>query len=417
MNKKRIVFLIGIALIMSNPMTRATVISGNFYTEFYSYESKIPEANSHLRSLQGFRFNVKDVFKPGFTAYVNGRLASDISNKLSNDPDYRVFGAYLQYTPKSRKFMVRAGRQFLYEGLGGFTLDGGKLKAKLGKYLSATAYGGTMPGPSFFTYNQVNRWDRRNAIGGRVNVRATGNTSFNISFLQKNVNDILDSRLIGFDYLCKRERFSNRMRVDYDLYNKRLKYLSFSPRYKCAQGHSVRMEYSYRKASFGANSIFSVIKSNPVHQGRMNWTYKMDRALFGMGNVSYTKYSDRSNLSLRIGASYNGHSSGIVYSNGYGGSKIGLFGNLRFGLTDKLKLYTNIDMYNIKLDSDLEETETLVAAAFGGRYSLSKQINARVEIQILTNPLYDYDTRGYLRLDYSLFKKVKSARQVGGDSK
>ena len=409
--------LVGVVLLMTHAPTQATTISGNLYTEFYSYESKIPEANSHLRSLQGFRLNVKDVFKPGFSAYVNGRLASDISTKLSNDPDYRVFGAYLQYAPKSRKFMARAGRQFLYEGLGGFTLDGGKLKVKFGKYLSATAYGGTIPGPSFFTYNQVNRWDRRNAIGGRVNVKATGNTSFNISFLQKNVNDILDSRLIGFDYLCKKERFSSRMRADYDLYNKRLKYISISPRYKCAQGHSVRMEYSYRKASFGANSIFSVIEPNPVHQGRMNWTYKMDKALFGMGNVSYTKYSDRSNLSLRVGVSYNGHSGGIVYSNGYGGSKIGLFGNLRHSLTDKLKLYTNIDMYTTKLDSDLQESQTLVAASFGGRYSLSKQINARVEIQVLTNPLYDYDTRGYLRLDYSLFKKVKNTRQAGGDSK
>ncbi|MEE9554773.1 MAG: hypothetical protein V3W18_10790, partial [candidate division Zixibacteria bacterium] len=320
-------------------------------------------------------------------------------------------------SPKSRKYVARAGRQFVYEGLGGFTLDGGKLRVKIGKRFSATAYGGTIPGPSFFTYNQVNRWDRRNAIGGRVNVKATEAFAFNISFLQKNQNDILDSRLMGFDYLCKRERFTHRLRFDYDLYNKRPRYISFSPRYNYSQGHSIRIEYSYRKASFGANSIFSVIKPNPVHQVRTNGTFKIDEALFGLGTISYTKYSDNSNLSLRVGGSLNGHSGGIVYSNGYGGSKIGFFGNLRRSLNDDLKLYANIDMYNIKLETDLEESETLVAAAFGGRYSITKQINARVEVQVRTNPLYDYDTRGYLRLDYSLFKKIIKAEQAGGDAK
>ena len=417
MNKKVILLIIGVTLLAAASTGTAAKLSGNLYTEFYSYESQIPDTNSHLRSHQGFRLNVSDAFIPGLTVFANGRVASDISTKLSTDPDYRVFGAYLQYQPKSRKFAVRAGRQFVYEGLGGFILDGGKLKADMGKYVSAAVFAGTIPGPSFFVYDQVNKWDRRNAIGGRVNIKATEMASFNLSYLQKSINDLLDSRLIGVDYLCKRSRFSQRLRVDYDLYFERLKYISYSPQYKYAQGHSVRMEYAYRKPSFGINNIFSVVKSNSIHQVRMNGTFKVDEQFYSIGAVSYTKYSEKSNLSLRAGANYKGHTGGVVYSSGYGGSKVGIFGGLRYSVSSDLSLYGNIDMYNLKLDTDDEESESSMAAALGGRYKISSSFNARAEIQILTNPLYDYDTRGYLRIDYSIFKEIRGIGQEGGDAR
>ncbi len=409
--------IIGVALAGMADYGAAARLSGNLYTEFYSYQTKIPEANSYLRSYQGYRVNVSDAFVPGLTVFASGRVASDISTKLPTDPDYRGFSAYMQYQPKSGKYALRAGRQFVYEGLDGFILDGGKLRAKIGKRLSATVYAGSMPGPSFFIYNQVNKWDRRNAVGGRVNVKTGESYSFNFSYLQKSKDDLLDSRLIGFDHLFSRGKYTNRLRVDYDILFERLKYLSLSPRIRYSRGHTLRAEYAYRKPSFGRNDFLSVIESNSINQARLSGTYKLDENVHGIGGVSYTKFSDASSISLRVGANNKAHNGGIVYSSGYGGSKIGLFGGLRFGLTADFTVYGNIDMYNYKLDTDEDESESTVAAALGGWYRISGSFSARAELQALTNPRYDYDTRGYLRVDYSISKEIRGLGQEGGEGR
>lgn len=407
----------GTAIILLAGTAAATDIAGNLYSEFYAYETRVPDTVSHLRSLQGFRFDVRDAFYQGFSLYVNGRVASDISNKLSNDPDYRVYGAYAQYQPASGKFMVRAGRQYVYEGLGGFFLDGGRLKFDVGKRASLSGFAGTLPGPSFYTYDQVNKWNSNNAFGGRIHVKASSGLALNASYLQKDIDENLDSRLIGFDGVYAKGRCSNRFRIDYDLYFKRLKLLTIAPQMRFKKGHSVRIEYLYKKPSFGQSSIFSVVKSNPIHQFRLHGLYKAGEELYGSGSVIITKLKDDSYVSLRVGPVYKGQSGGIVFADGYGGSKIGVYGGLNRAMTEDLSLYANIDMYSFKLDTEQDDSETSISGVLGGRYKIFKGLNARAEVQVLSNPLYDYDTRGYLRVDYGFLNNRVNNGSGGGSSK
>jgi len=408
---KIVLSLTGVALFAASGT--ATTISGNVYTEFYSYESKIPASNSHLRSLQGYRLNISDAFISGLSAFASGRLASDISDKSPTDPDYRVFGAYLQYRSRSDRFLIRAGRQFVYEGLGGLTLDGGKLKIAVGKNISLSGFGGTVPGPSFFTYDQVNRWNRRNAFGGRVSVKASGKLGLNFSFLQKEVDENLDARLIGLDAAYRKGRCSNSLRVDYDLYAKKVKLVSLRPQFRYKGGHDIRLEYSYRKPLLGYNSVFSVIDAKSIHQARLNAVYRNSTDLRTIAAVAYTMFSDDSNINIRAGVIFKGQSGGLAASSGYGGTKVGFFGGLRHDLNDDLTVYGNLDMYNLKLDSDEDEQEMFITAVFGGAYDVMKNLGARAEIQILSNPVYDYDTRGYVRLDYD----IQYTGNGGGDAK
>ncbi len=395
----------------------ATVVNGNFYTEFYSYRVKLPEDQSRLRSQQGFRLNVRDALTPGLSFYVRGRMASDISNKLTNDPDYRVYGAYLQYTCSRKIVSGRAGRQFVYEGLSAFTLDGVRLKLNYKERLSIAGFAGTTPGPSFFNYDEINEWKDSNAWGGRLQISAINNLKLNFSYLEKGFQDNVDSRLAGFDARFKRNRCSTELRLDYDMLFERMKLFSIRPRYKLKGGHSVRFEYTYRKPSFGQSNIFSVFKSRPYHQVRLNPVYKISPALYGSGSFSYTKYNDDNQLNIRVGGSYKGQSGGVVFADGYGGTKLGIYAFVLREMNPKLDLYANIDMYNYKLNSDEDETETSISTAIGGKYELFKGLHARAELQILSNIRYDYDTRFYIRAEYNFISRGISQGYEGGESR
>lgn len=416
--RKTVTLIIAGAFVVAfwSPST-ATVVTGNFYTEFYSYRVKLSDDQSQLRSLQGLRLNARDALVPGLSFYVRGRIASDILNKLPDDPDYRVYGAYLQYDCSRKIVSVRAGRQFVYEGLSAFTMDGARLKLSFNERLSIAGFAGTTPGPSFFNYDEINEWKDSNAWGGRLQIDAISNLKLSFSYLEKGLRDNVDSRLAGFDAGFKRNRFSTELRFDYDVLFERMKLFSIRPRYKLKAGHSVRFEYTYRQPSFSQSNIFSVFKSRPYHQVRFNPVYKISPALYGSGSFSYTRYDDDDQLNIRVGGSYKGQSAGVVFADGYGGTKLGIYVFALREMNPKLDLYANIDMYNYKLDSDEDDTEASINTAIGGKYELFKGLRARAELQILSNIRYDYDTRFYIRAEYNFISGGISQGYKGGESR
>jgi hypothetical protein len=395
----------------------ATVVSGDLFTEFYSYRVKLPEDDSQLRSQQGLRLNVRDALTPGLSIFVRGRMASDILNKLENDPEYRVYGAYLQYTCKRKIITLRAGRQFSYEGLSAFTLDGIRMKFDFKKLISFAGFVGTTPGPPFFNYDEINEWKESNAWGGRLQIGAISDLKLSFSYLERAYRDNLDSRLTGFDARFRKDLFSAELRFDYDMLFERMKLFSIRPHIKLDNGHAVRFEYTYRKPSFGQSNIFSVFKSRPYHQLRLNPVYKINPQVYGTGSFSYTRYSDDNHLNIRVGASYKGQSGGVVFADGYGGTKLGMYVFARREMNPKLVMYANIDMYNYKIDSDEDDTEASVNTAIGGKYELLRGLNLRTELQVLSNIGYEYDTRFYIRAEYNFISGGSSQRYKGGESR
>ncbi|MEE8417189.1 MAG: hypothetical protein V3S06_00855 [candidate division Zixibacteria bacterium] len=394
--------------------SEASVVSGNFYTEFYSYRVKLPEDETQIRSLQGLRLNVKDALIPGLSFYARGRLASDISNKLTDDPNLRVYGAYLQYIFSNKNASVRAGRQFVYEGLSSLTLDGIRLKLSFKRWFSIAGFVGTTPGPSFFSYDEINEWKDSNAWGGRLQIGAISNLKLNFSYLEKGFQDNLDSRLAGFDARFQRDRFSTELRLDYDMLFERTKLFSIRPRYKLIAGHSVRLEYTYRKPSFGQSNIFSVFKSRPYHQVRLNPAYRISPAVYALGSISYTKYNDDNQLNIRLGTSYKGQSAGVVFADGYGGARLGVYGFINRQMNSHTVLYARADMYTYKLDSDQESSNSSISTTLGGKYEIFAGLDAKAEMQILSNIQYEYDTRFYIKVAYSFISEEHSGDKESG---
>lgn len=413
MRKIIILFMVAIFCVFT-PIASATVINGNIYSEFYSFKTEDPESQSHLRSLQGFRFNVKDALTPGLSFFGRGRFATDISNELGTDPDFRVFGAYMQYLSKSRMILAKAGRQFTYEGLGGFTMDGIKLKVKYQKLFSVTGYAGTLPGPSFFAYDESNGWDDYNVMGGKLTVHPAKKIKFNVSFLQKQYNKETDAQLAGIDFSYRKGSFRESARVDYDMQLKRIKLVNYRSGYRFSKGHSIALEYRYSQPTFRLSNFFSTVKSKPYHQIRLSPIYKVSPDLNAYSSISFTKFKDENNIRLKLGGIYKGQSGGIVFSDGNGGIKIGVFASINRQTSEKLNLYARADMFSYKLDSDEDDYESSVATAFGARYELVDNLASRGEFQILDNAGFNYDMRFYLRLDYNFYSKSKSEIFGGG---
>ncbi len=413
---RKIIFLFRVAAFIWAvvPMTRATAINGNIYTEFYSFKTEDPGSQSHLRSLQGFRFNVKDALTPGLSFFGRGRFASDISTKFGTDPDFRVFGAYIQYLSKNRIVLAKAGRQFTYEGLGGFTMDGVKLRVKYQKLFSVTGYAGTLPGPSFFTYDEINGWDDYNVMGGKISINTAKKMKFNVSFMQKQYNKETDAQLAGVDFSYRKGNFRESARVDYDLQLKRTKLVNYRSRYRCSKGHSIALEYRYSQPTFRLSNFFSTVKSKPYHQVRLSPTYKVSPDFNAYSSISFTKFKDENNIRLKLGGIYKGQSGGVVFSDGNGGVKIGVYTAISRQTSEKLSLYARADMFSYKLDSDEDDYESSVATALGARYELVDNLTSRGEFQVLNNAGFNYDMRFYLRLDYNFYSKTKSEIFGGG---
>ncbi len=387
----------------------AQTIRGNIYSEFYSYQTKLPERQNYVRSLQGVRLDIRDALVPGLSFYVRGRMASDILSKLGTDPDFRVFGAYLQYSTKGDEFTVKAGRQYTYEGIGGFTMDGAKARFNYRKQFSLTLFGGMTPGPTFYTYDEIGKWDQSNAYGARVQFKGMKRIKVNFSYLQRNFNEETDSQLAGVDFQYRKDRLSTAGRLDYDIIFRRVKLVSLRPRYAFSSGHSVGLEYRYSHPTFNLNNFFSVVEAEPYSQFRLTPSIKLSDNMYGTVLFAYTIFDSGKDLNMRLGGSYKAQSAGIVFSDGHAGNKFGVYANLRARIMDKAEVFANIDMYSYKLDSDEADSETAFSSSIGARYELLQNLGLRSDIQYLTNAFYSSDVRFYGRIEYDLY-----SRQNGG---
>ncbi len=411
---RKIVIVLLFVLLTTIP-SLAAVIEGGAWAEFYAYKVKVPTEVSHLRSLEGLRLGVKDAFIPGLSVFARGRVASDISHKLPGDTDFRVYGAYLEYATPQKWLTARAGRQFVFAGLGGLTLDGGKIDLKHKSGIALTGYAGTTPGPTFFDFDEVNTWKKSNAYGGRLKYSGVRSLVLGVSFQQRNFNDNLDSQLGGFDVSYSKRMCNIFGRTDYDFFFKRLQLATVRPTIRFTGGHYVSLEYLYRYRSLPLHSMFSVFNSEPYNQFRVSPVVKLMNDLYGLGTLTYTKYKGDNNVRFSLGASYQGQSLGIHFGDGYGGKQIGGFGNLSYSPMKDLELYLHGDLFGYKIDKDDTDYLSSLAGAFGGYYTSVKNLRTRAEVQLLSNNDYRYDTRFYLRLEYSLRQFVNET--IGGDGR
>jgi hypothetical protein len=409
-----LVVVTAIMFYFGSAMSQPSIDAGA-WTEFYVYKVQQPADETQARSLQGARLRIRNAFVPGLSIFFRGRVASDISNKLATDPDFRVFGAYIEYM-RSDFATLRLGRQFISAGLGGFTVDGGRIDLTYQNSVILTGFAGAAPGPSFHEYDVVGQWDDRNAFGGRLQFAGIKGFRLATSYQQRNKNDETDTQLAGADFAVNSGPFTERGRFDYDFINDRLKMVVLRTGARFQQRHSLDFEYLYRRPTFAASDLFWVFRSEPFHQVRLSPVYRINQDLFAQGSLSYTILDEEQNTRISAGASYKGQSAGFVFSNGYGGIRLGAYGYLFRDLRQDLQLYIAGNLFNYKLDTEEEDTTPSVSTAVGARFDIIRGLNSRAELQFLSNRDFEYDTKFYVRLGYEFKTNLSAGRPEGGSS-
>jgi hypothetical protein len=402
-------------LVFAQPVVSQTRFDFGVWTEFYTYKVPLPndDDQTQIRSLQGMRFRVGDAFVPGLNFFFRGRVASDLSNKFVTDPDFRIFGAYLEYLKKDL-VTIRAGRQFVSAGIGGFTMDGGRLDLSYKGKATLTGFAGATPGPTFYDYDRASRRDERGAFGGRFVYGGLKGLRPAISFLQRNVNENVDTRTGGFDYNLKLNRYYENARLDYDMLQKRVAMAVTRTGLVCNKGHRLEFEYMYRRPILGLSSFFSSFRSEPFHQIRLTPIFRANENIYLQGSLAHTIFEDDYNTRVAAGGSYKGQTVGVVFSTGYAGTQLGAYGFLSHNLNDDLRAFLSADMYNYKLDTEEDDTDPSVATAFGATFNFLQHLTSRAELQFLSNRDFKYDTRFYIRLGYNFATRFRTTGFGGG---
>jgi hypothetical protein len=107
----------------------------------------------------------------------------------------------------------------------------------------------------------------------------------------------------------------------------------------------------------------------------------------------------------------------VVFADGYGGAKLGVYGFINRQMNSHMVLYARADMYNYKLDSDQKNSNSSISTTLGGKYEIFSGLDARAEMQVLSNIQYEYDTRFYIKANYSFISEGHSGDKKRGATK
>ena len=135
----KIAFMAAIlGLIMATPMASAAAeFSLASETIFRGFRRNADDSQTHtpMPAYEYLQLNSGDLDKPGMSLHINGwgrlNLADSADERNSAG---ELLHAYLQYVPPKQTYLVRAGRQYVFEGVARDSLDG-----VYGKYLAIPA--------------------------------------------------------------------------------------------------------------------------------------------------------------------------------------------------------------------------------------------------------------------------------------
>jgi hypothetical protein len=134
--------------------------------------------------------------EPGlsFHAYGWGRVDLADDDYFDDDSAGELLYGYLEYADKVANFNARLGRQTIFEGVANESVDGLRLSTDLGRYFSASLYGGQ---PVALDSEQGRDGD--SIFGGRLGHRLSGWYDVGVSYKQIDNDSDLAEKMLGID--------------------------------------------------------------------------------------------------------------------------------------------------------------------------------------------------------------------------
>ena len=396
------------------------VLNGRFSSSIYSFERADTAGASKLH-LRTYQMGTLNFGKDNTWLRSNFNLETDIVNKLTSDPRFRVYNLYLDVRNLWELVSLKLGRQPLYNSIGGGVFDGATVEINYTDYKFQVYYGGNTP--VYQKFDIVDNWNDNFILGSQISVYALTDWQFSAKYIKKNfesraytalrfdenlnpINMLIANKSNQYEFLSgeisyqKDKLISVNARYDYDLNFESTSLGEVYARYEGIENLGFNLYYNYREPRIRYNSIFSVFDYGNTWEVEGGADYRFTNSFTVTGKFANVAFKGETSQRATLGLSTPWGSITGRKNFGFAGEMdaISLFTAYSFAeglITPSAGL--SFTRYKLSDDDPLNNLVTFLA---GTNYRPSRMLSLDFQGQFISNKIYKNDWRLFLRLNY-----------------
>ncbi|RPI18478.1 MAG: hypothetical protein EHM58_05330 [Ignavibacteriae bacterium] len=422
---------------VSLPVLYSQNLNLRFSTNVYGWERADSLADSagnagpktfHMKAYQNLLFEVQ---QKQWSFNTSLQAEEDVMNKTSEDAfKYRAYNLYIKGTNLFNVLDVKAGRQYVYAGVGKGPIDGLLLKIKAGKNkeFQLTGFGGALT-PYDYTFTSHFKAKENYMVGAQFAYYGVKDLMASLSYTNKhrklasyytlrpdslfNLQEVLidydtpAEQLAGLDfnytYLGKHNFYGN---AYYDINLKKFYYGEFNVRTNVMKNLNLSAGYTYRQPQLAYNTIFWVFthKQNMEIEGGADYTF--NNGMNAFVRVSDVIYDDDNSIRVQAGVSHANFGINFTRYMGYSGESDGINAYYTNQIVpEKLSGNAAISYARYELGDYFVDKVNSLSGMIGITYRPIRQFTIDLQGQFIKNRIYKTDTRFMAGFSYWLFKK------------
>ncbi|NNE45380.1 MAG: hypothetical protein HKN37_01840 [Rhodothermales bacterium] len=379
--------------VIATPAFSQVEFTGTTQSYLYSYETADGDQRGDF--YQGLRFRawLHDAPQLQLRSYMRVARRGD-----PGEWEARWYNGSLRWKPDSR-VDLRLGRQFLYDGVINASSDAFSVAATPTRDIRVRFVAGLeTPRDRAFEFLSP---DDGYVLGGFASGRFARQAKLDVSYFQRNRSDNLVWQVAGASLTGQLlDGLTYLAQLDYNLQDEDYQRMRYRLSYATGPW-TVSGEFQSQKPQVFEDSYFNIFSLNAYQQIRGAVYRQFGQYQVGIQNY-YTLYDESETGNEIIGTlSARWGTIGVVYQSGFGGDRIGLYGEARYALTPKFEARARSSYYNFqRYTADFDEDATSFSA--GLRYNAGREVTVDAELQESLNSLYDNDLRLLFRVSYRL---------------
>ena len=329
------------------------------------------------------------------------RVKADMRIARRGEPsewDERVYSLYADWRSKNRRFDARFGRQFLYRGVMNGTVDGLWLRTRPVKQFEIGVFGGLAA--KYGRSLDLNSWDDGGTLGGVTSYRFGPRTRVEASYIQQRSGGATAWHQVGGSAAGNViDPLLYDVQLDYNIEKKEVQAARLRLMYLISRW-TVSAEVNHQKPRIFEDSYFNVFEIVAHNQVRAGLSYRFGRYSVGAAYL-HTVYEESETAdAVRLSISGPWGTVGTTIQGGYGGERIGAFGEVRYDVHRQVNLFARASHYNYETRNVSVEQDATGFAA-GVRYRPARPWMISGEMQQTLNSHFDSDWRALVRAHYA----------------
>lgn len=428
--------LIVIFFFVSMPSFYSQNLNLRFSTFFYGWEraDSVTQTGTDAPKtlhVKGYQNLLLQANKNQWSFNTSIQTEEDVVKKMGRGFAYRFYNLYIKGSNLFNLLDIKAGRQYVYAGVGKGPIDGLYFKVKGGKNkeFQFTGFGGALT-PYDYSFDNYPKIKENFLAGAQFTYFGVKNLMAAASFSYKkrkmpsyyalrvdstfNAQEVLidveapAEMLAGVDfnytYLMKHNFYG---KAYYDIKMKKFYRGEFNARINAYKNLNVSASYTYNQPQLNFNTIFSVFthKQNQEIEGGVDYTLKNGINIFA--RVSDVLFDGDHSLRLQAGFNHSNYGLNFIRYMGYSGESDGVNGYyLRQIVPEILSTSVSLSYARYRLGDYTTEKVNSLSGMLGFTYRPNRQFTVDVQGQFIQNRVYKLDSRFLVGISYWLFKKL-----------